>query len=470
VLDHATRRPRPEVLVGGSPLRVVRLQAAGAAVVDRWVEGEPVGAGTGARTLARRLLDAGMVHPRPTPGAGPGEAAVTVVIPVRDCPVGLAATLRALGGANPVIVVDDGSISPPGADQGVIIRHTSPRGPAAARNTGWQAAQTDYVAFVDADCQPLAGWLDLLLPHFADAAVGAVAPRVRSSEGPPGLSEYERLRSPLDLGPHEAPVQPGSVVAYVPTAALVVRRQALQDIGGFDEALRFGEDVDLVWRLARRGWRVRYEPAARAVHPSRPHLMAWLQQRYQYGRSSAPLGLRHGKAVTHMTISPYSAATWVLALGGHPLAAVGLVAATTAALIRRAGGDRATGRELARRALRSHLGAGAALATAVRRAWLPPVALWAGPGPVAAALTIPPLVEWFGGRAGGLGPVRWLLARCGDDLAYQAGVWTGVIESRSAAVLLPNWWSAAAAPAGTPPGGRRAGPAPSTRGRPPGSR
>jgi mycofactocin system glycosyltransferase len=461
VLDHAVRRPRPEVLVGGSPVRLVRLRPAGAAVLDRWLDGAPVGSGAGSQALARRLLDAGVLHPRPPAVLGP----VTVVIPVRDRARGLAATLQSLRGDQAIIVVDDGSTAPVAASRAAVVRHPSPRGPAAARNTGWRAARTELVAFVDADCEPLPGWLALLLPHFADAAVGAAAPRIVSRG-----SDYERQRSPLDLGPREALVRPGSVVAYVPTAALVVRRQALEEVGGFDEALRFGEDVDLVWRLARLGWRVRYEPAGRVVHPSRAHLRSWLAQRYQYGRSTGPLGVRHGRAVAPIGISPYSAAAWALALSGHAGPAAALVAASTAAVAARAGSDRATAGVLAQLALRGHLGAGWALAEAVRRAWLPLVALGAGPGPVAAALTIPPLLEWAGGRAGEMGPWRWLLARGADDLAYQAGVWAGAIERRTAAPLLPSWWPAATDPAGTPPDGRPAWPGASRPPRPPGPR
>jgi hypothetical protein len=259
------------------------------------------------------------------------------------------------------------------------------------------------------------------------------------------------------------------VVAYVPTAALIVRRQALAETGGFDEALRFGEDVDLVWRLVRTGWRVRYEPAARVVHPSRSSVRGWLEQRYQYGRSTGPLGVRHGRAVAPLGGSPSSAAVWVLAWRGHPWLAAGLAAVSTAVVVRRAASDRATAGTLARLALGSHLGAGWALASAIRRAWLPPALLLGGPGPVAASLTIPPLVEWARGRADTLGPLQWLLARGADDLAYQTGVWAGVIESRSTAALFPSWWRAAAGPAETPPAAHPAGPEPSTPAHPPGS-
>ncbi|WP_159600143.1 glycosyltransferase family 2 protein [Agromyces humi] len=50
-------------------------------------------------------------------------------------------------------------------------------------------------------------------------------------------------------------------------ACLVVRRQAFEDIGGFDERyFMYFEDVDLGYRLARAGWSNRYEPTGTVIH------------------------------------------------------------------------------------------------------------------------------------------------------------------------------------------------------------
>ncbi len=89
--------------------------------------------------------------------------------------------------------------------------------------------------------------------HFDDPLVAIVAPRVRSLLGrPQGLiSRYLAARSPLDMGPREADVKPGGRVSYVPAATLVVRRSVLEQ--GFDENLRYGEDVDLGGACARTG-------------------------------------------------------------------------------------------------------------------------------------------------------------------------------------------------------------------------
>ena len=80
-----------------------------------------------------------------------------------------------------------------------------------------------------------------------------------------GVARYDAEHSPLDLGPEPARVRAGTRVSYVPAAAIVCRVDAIREIGGFDEALRFGEDVDLVWRLDAAGWRCRYEPVATVV-------------------------------------------------------------------------------------------------------------------------------------------------------------------------------------------------------------
>jgi len=450
-LDPSVRRPRPDVLVGGCPTRVLRLRPAGTLQVDGWAAGAPIGPGAGAQALARRLIDAGIAHPRPHCAPHPSRRDVSVVIPVRDRAAGLAATLAALGPGQHVIVVDDGSTTPVRADGAEVIRRARSGGPAAARNAGWRAATSDVIAFLDADCEPEPGWLATLLPHFADPALGAIAPRIESAAGgaPSWLGTYEHRHSSLDLGLREAPVRPGSVVPYVPTAALAVRRQALIDTGGFDEALRYGEDVDLVWRLGKRGWRVRYQPAATVTHPARTSLFPWLRQRHHYGRAAAPLAARHPGAVAPTAVSPWSAAAWGLVATGHPVMGIGTAASTAAVLARRAGRDRATAAILAGLAVKGHLQAGAALSGAIRRAWLPPAAVvgvvagrrgrWFPAVALGAALALPPLIEWVRDRPAGVGPLQWATIALADDLAYQSGVWIGVIETGAVAALLPDW-------------------------------
>src|SRR3989442_11063531 len=96
----------------------------------------------------------------------------------------------------------------------------------------------------------------------------------RDRAAPRWLAAYEAVSSPLDLGTREAVVRPRSPVAYVPTAALVVRRCVLETLSEFDEALPVGHDVDFIRRLLAPASTLRYEPRATARHPIRPSCRA----------------------------------------------------------------------------------------------------------------------------------------------------------------------------------------------------
>ena len=442
----ATVRRRPDgALLGGSPLRLMRLSARARELLagDRVVVGDATTA-----ELAARLLEAGLAVPD-LPSRPADD--VTVVIPVRDRPDGVARLLVALRAdpataVLPVVVVDDGSVVPVAAPRVRVLRHEVSRGPAAARNTGLRAVASEFVAFLDSDCVPVTGWLDVLRPHLDDPRLAVVAPRMVALRGGmrSWLTGYETAVSALDMGAEPAPVRPLSAVSYVPSAALLARREALG--AGFDEAMRVAEDVDLVWRLTAAGWRVRYDPAARVAHehPVRPG--QWLRRRAFYGTGAALLGARHGSAVAPVVLAPESALAWALAIGGGRrgrAAAAGVLAATSLRLARRlappgegwplgfaAGlvlrGQVASGRTLVRAVTRHHWPVALAAAVGSRRARRRVLA-------VAAADAV---AAWWPQRRR-VGPVSFVLARRLEDLAYGAGLWWGAVRARDLRALLP---------------------------------
>ncbi len=181
------------------------------------------------------------------------------------------------------------------------------------RNVGLQRVTTPLVAFVDSDVQCPDGWLAPLLAHFADPRSPS-SPRVvaAGTSGRTLLGDYERSNGPLDLGDEPARIDAGTRVSYVPAAAIVCRVDAVRSIGGFDPTLRFGEDVDLVWRLREAGWRCRYEPASEVGHEPRATLREWTRQRIGYGSSAAPLAARHPDALAPLRMSGWSAGVWAL--------------------------------------------------------------------------------------------------------------------------------------------------------------
>jgi mycofactocin system glycosyltransferase len=440
------RRDGGATLLGGSPLRLLRLAPRARELLagDRLV----VHDGTTA-ALAARLLDAGLAHPELPPAAATGN--VTVVVPVKDRPdasARLLAALRADPGARdlPVVVVDDGSAVPVVAPGVRVIRHDAAQGPAAARNAGLRAADTPLVAFLDSDCVPRVGWLQALRPHLDDPRLAVVAPRIvplpGRRRGWPAV--YEDTASALDMGPHPAAVRPRSSVPYVPSAALLVRRAALG--GGFDEAMRVAEDVDLVWRLVAAGWRVRYEPRATVAHEHPATVGGWLGRRAFYGTGAALLAARHGSAVAPVVIAPESALAWALVMAGGRrgrTAALVVLGVSVVRLARRLAvpgrpmelpfaaalvgrGVIASGRTLARAATRHHwpLALPGALVSRRVRRWV-----------VAAAAT-DAVTAWWPHRER-VGPVRFAAARRLEDLAYGAGLWWGAVRAGDPKALLP---------------------------------
>ncbi len=446
VLDPGVRRHRDgRVLVGGAPLRALRLTPAGGAAVEALLAGNAPGAA--ARTLGRRLVDAGLAHPRPP--AAPCLDDVTVVVPVRDRAAALDRCLAAVGAGVAVVVVDDGSTDPAsvravGRRHGAtVLRRERSGGPAAARNAALARVTTALVAFLDSDCAPEPGWLATTAAHFADPLVGAVAPRVRPEavrRRATALDRYAEARSPLDMGGREGAVVPGGRIPYVPTAALVVRRRALG--GGFDAGLRHGEDVDLVWRLHDAGWRVRLEPRATVRHVEPATWRALLARRHRYGTAAAPLSRRHPRRLAPLVVRPAPAAVAALLLARRPRSAAALAAVEGAVLARRL---QRTGVPAAT-ALPWPARAGADTFAGIGRA----ATMLAGPAMVAALcsrrarlsalalLAAPPLREWTHRRPR-LDPVRWTAACVADDVAYGLGVWRGCLAHRTVAPLRARW-------------------------------
>jgi mycofactocin system glycosyltransferase len=285
--------------------------------------------------LLRHLADLGLVTLRADAAERPS---VTIVVPVRDRPVELAACLASLRAVRyprrllDVVVVDDGSARPPAVPDDVrLVRLPASLGPAGARNAGSRAARGDVLAFVDSDCMADPGWLEALVPELADPAVAAVGGRILAASERSWLERYEAVRSPLDLGPARAPAGPGRPVPYLVTANLVVRRADFDGTGGFDERLRWGEDVDLCWRLHRAGRRLVYQPAGRVRHRHRDGVRAFASNRASYARSEAALLARHPEGARWLAFSPGGAAA-VLGMLGALLGRPRLLAAGALAL------------------------------------------------------------------------------------------------------------------------------------------
>jgi GT2 family glycosyltransferase len=221
---------------------------------------------------------------------------VSVVVASRNRPEMLdrcLASLRlALQDGDELVAVDSASsdasaVARVAATHGARLVRLERPGVDRARNAGWRATTSDVVAFTDDDVQVDPAWADELARCFQEhPEIGFVTGRVGV---PPGqLTEHE-VAVKDDVEP--AVLDRRSIGTIGHGASLAVRREVLESLGGWDEALgsggRFGSapEVDLFDRIFAAGGTGRYEPRARAWHDqwrSERQLVA-LHHRYGVG-------------------------------------------------------------------------------------------------------------------------------------------------------------------------------------------
>lgn len=205
--------------------------------------------------------------------AAPDDPLVSVVIPAynradtvgRAVDSALAQTLEDIE----VLVVDDGSTDDTGAvvaaydDPRVrLLSHDGNRGRSAARNTGIEAAQGEFVAFLDSDDQWLPGKLAAqvdCLRQRDDSWVGVYCEFLAPTPSRLGravgwLSKRVFARPQTREGGRELAQEVLTMrVLMGPGSTLLVRRDALAATDGFDEGLADHEDWDLVLQLLADG-------------------------------------------------------------------------------------------------------------------------------------------------------------------------------------------------------------------------
>jgi HAD superfamily hydrolase (TIGR01662 family) len=249
------------------------------------------------------------------------------------------AALSAAHGPAPqqVVVVDD---RPPPAIGPVVqlpfglpirVIRAGGAGPATARNAGWRATDTPWVAFLDDDVEVGAKWREQLADDLAGLPewVGGVQGSVTVPQ-PDGRRPTDWERGTLALARSQ----------WI-TADMAYRRAALVESGGFDARFprAFREDADLALRLLDDGWELRHG-SRHTVHPVRP-ATPWASVRAQAGNADDALmcarhgpdwferaGADRGRRPRHLAITAAATAAAGFAAARRPVSA--LIAAAVA--------------------------------------------------------------------------------------------------------------------------------------------
>lgn len=199
---------------------------------------------------------------------------ISVVIPTynrKELVLRTLATLAEQEAVDEVIVVDDGS--PDGTAEAVralevpcalrVIEQQN-QGPAAARNTGWRAAQGELILFLDDDMLCAPGLVKAHLDAHDDALPTIAMGEIRlSADSPRTLAA---LCIEREFAAHARALKPAETGAWLNVPIIFsntsLKRQLLDESGGFDEAFRMREDLELGYRLLQAGAKPKAVPGA----------------------------------------------------------------------------------------------------------------------------------------------------------------------------------------------------------------
>lgn len=192
-----------------------------------------------------------------------------------------------------VIVVDDGSTDDTlevarrweGKASGVEVRVLTKRngGKASALNAGIARSKYPFVMCMDADSWVDPGSLKAAMPHFRDVSVGAVAGNVKVANRENLLTRLQALEYIEGLNMPRRAQGFIAAVNIVPGPVGVFRREALEEVGGYDTDT-FAEDADLTLQLITSGWKIIYEDQAITWTQAPTRALDLIQQRYRWTR------------------------------------------------------------------------------------------------------------------------------------------------------------------------------------------
>lgn len=199
-----------------------------------------------------------------------------------------------------VIVVDDGSTDETAE---VVSQFDEVRlfslehaGLSAARNRGATEAVGEIIAYTDDDCEPDAGWLKWLAHAFFyggwDVCGGPNLPPTPVDDDRGSRIDEAVVASAPGAPSH---VLLGDIEAeHLPGCNLVVKKEALMAVGGFEEIYRVaGDDVDFCWRLREAAYKMGFAGGAFVWHRRRTSLLRYFKQQYGYGKAEAILMRNH---------------------------------------------------------------------------------------------------------------------------------------------------------------------------------
>lgn len=231
-------------------------------------------------------------------------ASIAILVPayneeavINDC---IASLLKCHGNVTEIIVVDDGSTDQTyevakrayGDHPRVKVMRKPNGGKATALNFAIEKAEAEILIAIDADTRLDDRAVALLVRHFAEPNVGAVAGAVEVGNPQGLITRFQALEYVISQNLDRRAFEVANGIIVVPGAIGAWRRTAVVAVGGYEDDT-LAEDADLTLKLQRSGWRVLYEPNAIAHTEAPQTLQLFVRQRFRWMFGMLQVAFKH---------------------------------------------------------------------------------------------------------------------------------------------------------------------------------
>lgn len=198
-----------------------------------------------------------------------------------------------------IIVVDDGSkdgtkelvseLQEIAKKQNLKFRYLRQenKGPGCARNLGAENSFGEIIAFTDDDCVLFHDWIRTIVDCYQDhpdiAACGVQPVDIIES----GI--FSSITKCFEQKSHENKNKFYFSYGFAPFKIISgenvsIKKDVFREVGGYDPKFKFyGEDVDLIYRLLKKGYKVLYNPKIESSHYARTTVKEIYNQKYGFG-------------------------------------------------------------------------------------------------------------------------------------------------------------------------------------------
>ncbi len=210
---------------------------------------------------------------------------VSVIIPALNEEKNIARCLQSIVSLNypkdklDVIVVDNGSVDNTcqvaASFHATVVECEGNIG--AVRNAGARIAKGQIYAFLDADCVAQENWLAAAVDALAEDMIGIVG----------GICLVDSLESNwVERAWVLNPIPQKKDVHHIATASFILRKEVFDQVGGFNETVTSGEDMELSSRVRNAGYKLRLLPECAVFHFGYPKkLLALLKRQIWHATS-----------------------------------------------------------------------------------------------------------------------------------------------------------------------------------------